>query len=57
MFLKIIEMEEYKIRLDIWDTAGQERFRAMTGDYLRGADGIILVYDITSRNSFAELKY
>lgn len=32
-----------------WDTAGQERFRTITSAYYRGADGIILVYDITDR--------
>mmetsp|Transcript_9661 Transcript_9661/g.23781 ORF Transcript_9661/g.23781 Transcript_9661/m.23781 type:complete len:205 (-) Transcript_9661:292-906(-) len=40
------------VRLQIWDTAGQERFRTMTASYYRGADGVILVYDITNANSF-----
>ena len=32
-----------------WDTAGQERFRTITSAYYRGADGIIMVYDVTHR--------
>lgn len=32
-----------------WDTAGQERFRTITNGYYRGADGILIVYDITDR--------
>lgn len=32
-----------------WDTAGQERFRTITSAYYKGADGIIMVYDITNR--------
>jgi Ras-related protein Rab-1A len=35
-----------------WDTAGQERFRTITNSYYRSASGIIIVYDITDRDSF-----
>ena len=35
-----------------WDTAGQERFRTISSTYYRGAHGIIVVYDVTSRTSF-----
>ena len=40
----------------IWDTAGQERFRTITTSYFRGAQGILLVYDVTDRNSFNSIK-
>ena len=39
-----------------WDTAGQERFRTITSSYYRGAHGIIIVYDITDRESFDYVK-
>jgi Ras-related protein Rab-18 len=45
-----------RIKLTIWDTAGQERFRSLTSSYYRGAQGVILVYDVTRRETFDDLK-
>ncbi len=42
-------------KLAIWDTAGQERFRTLTPSYYRGAQGAILVYDVSSKETFAKL--
>jgi Ras-related protein Rab-1A len=44
------------VKLQIWDTAGQEKFRNITSSYYRGAHGIVIVYDITDRNSFVNIK-
>lgn len=49
---KIVAVGGKSIKLQIWDTAGQERFRAVTRSYYRGAAGALLVYDVTSRDSF-----
>lgn len=49
-------MEGKKAKLTIWDTAGQERFRTLTSSYYRGAQGVILVYDISNRESFENLR-
>jgi Ras-related protein Rab-8A len=46
----------YSVRLKVWDTAGQERFRTVTQQYYKGADGILLVYDITDRGTFDKVK-
>ncbi|XP_078723037.1 ras-related protein Rab-12 [Lampetra fluviatilis] len=53
--IKTIELGGKKIRLQIWDTAGQERFNSITSAYYRGARGILLVYDLTRRDSFLDL--
>ncbi|KAH8883604.1 ras-domain-containing protein [Thozetella sp. PMI_491] len=45
-----------RIKLQLWDTAGTERFRSVSRSYYRGAAGAILVYDVTSHNSFAGLQ-
>ena len=53
---KYITYDNKKIRLDIWDSAGQERFSGLTDSYIRGANGIIFVYDKTNKQSFDKLK-
>ncbi|KAI8067986.1 ras-like GTP-binding protein RYL2 [Gongronella butleri] len=52
---KKLIVDQCQVRLQIWDTAGQERFRAMASLYYRGAQAAILVYDITSMESFEEM--
>ena len=44
------------IKLYIWDTAGQDRFRSITRNYYKGADGIILIYDITKQDTFENVR-
>lgn len=53
---RLIDLDNEVIKLQIWDTAGQEKFRAITESYYRGANGIIVVYDITDAHSFANVK-
>lgn len=56
---KVVEVDDpegWTVKVQIWDTAGQERFRNITRAYYRGANGIILVYDVTSRASFENIK-
>ena len=55
--LKTINLENNrKIRIQIWDTAGEDRFRAITKNYYKGAHGIILIYDITNKKSFENVR-
>ncbi|EFP85420.1 hypothetical protein PGT21_008746 [Puccinia graminis f. sp. tritici] len=52
---KLIDHKGKRYKLSIWDTAGQERFRTLTSSYYRGAQGVLLVYDVTNRASFESL--
>ncbi|CAK65228.1 unnamed protein product (macronuclear) [Paramecium tetraurelia] len=52
---KTLEIDGKKVKLQIWDTAGQERFRTITSAYYKGADGIVLVYDVCSLATFEDI--
>jgi Ras-related protein Rab-10 len=54
--IKTVELQGKKIKLQIWDTAGQERFHTITTSYYRGANGILLVYDITQPKTFDNIS-
>lgn len=53
---KMIEVNGYKIELEIWDTVGEERYRSVTSIFYKDALICILVYDITNRDSFESIK-
>jgi|ERR1711871_930735 len=55
--IKIIEVDEQRVKLQIWDTAGQERFRTITQAYYRGAMGICICFDLTDDKSFRNVRY
>ncbi|RDL35092.1 Uncharacterized protein BP5553_07023 [Venustampulla echinocandica] len=54
--LKKLSVHGKPYRLNLLDTAGQERFRTLSNSYYRGAHGVILVYDISNRDSFAAME-
>lgn len=54
---KTLKIDDKKFKLQIWDTAGQERFRSITTTYFRGANAIMLVFDLTNVHSFYKVEY
>ena len=52
----IMEDEDQSIKFEIWDTAGQERYRSLAKVFYKNAAVCVLVYDITRKASFEELK-
>lgn len=53
---RTVKIDKKTVKLQIWDTAGQERYRTITSAYYRGADGIIMVYDVTNEDSFRHIN-
>ena len=58
--IKMLQVGDKRIKLQLWDTAGQERFQTITANYYKGAEGVILVYDssvaLTFQNVMTWLK-
>ena len=51
-----LEDENQSIKYEIWDTAGQEKYRSLAKVFYKNASVCILVYEITRKSSFEELK-
>ncbi|XP_071617685.1 EF-hand calcium-binding domain-containing protein 4A isoform X4 [Heliangelus exortis] len=54
--VKSLVVDNSQVALQLWDTAGQERFRSMSKQYLRQADGILVMYDVTAEGSFLAVR-
>ncbi|XP_036142288.1 ras-related protein Rab-37 isoform X2 [Monomorium pharaonis] len=53
---KVVTVDDTPIKLQIWDTAGQERFRSVTHAYYRDAHALLLLYDVTNKTSFDNIR-
>ena len=54
--VKTVVVGDNLVNLKMWDTAGQERYRTLTQTYYKGADAILLMYDCTDKNAFANIS-
>ncbi|OHT12708.1 small GTP-binding protein [Tritrichomonas foetus] len=54
-FTHSLNIEDSEVTVMLWDTAGEERFRSVAPSLLRGANGLILVFDLTSPDSFNDI--
>jgi len=56
--LRIVKLKDgRRVKVNVWDTSGQERFRTITSSYYRGANGVLLVFDLTDAESFSNLQF
>lgn len=53
---KLITLLGEEVKVRIWDTAGQERFRTITASFFRDAQGVLLVFDVTKRDTFENVQ-
>ena len=53
---KYLKRDDKYIELNIWDTAGQERFKSIAKNSFKGADGILLIYDLTNKKTYFSVK-
>lgn len=54
--VKLIDVDDKKVKLQIWDSAGQDRFRNITASYYRNSSGMIIVYDVTNHSTFDKIS-
>ncbi|XP_064633472.1 ras-related protein Rab-43-like [Lineus longissimus] len=54
--MKTLFLDGKRVKLQVWDTAGQERFRTITQSYYRSANGVIIAYDITKKDTFDNIN-
>lgn len=45
------------MKVQLWDTAGTERYKTITPIYYRNVDGVLLIFDLTNKNSFINVQY
>uniref|UniRef100_A0A8C3Q729 Uncharacterized protein n=1 Tax=Geospiza parvula TaxID=87175 RepID=A0A8C3Q729_GEOPR len=54
--VRTVTVDHSQVALQLWDTAGQERYRSITKQFFRKADGVIVMYDITAKDTFTAVK-
>ena len=52
---KTVQIQDKIVKLQFWDTAGQEKYRSISSAYYKSADGVIIVYDTTNRESYQNI--
>ena len=56
-FFKKEEMiDDTRVFVKIWDTCGQELYKSLTRNFYKNSNGVIVVYDVTNRESFEKVK-
>lgn len=54
--VKTVTVDDAQVALQLWDTAGQERYRCISQQFFRKADGVVVMYDLTAKQSFLSIR-
>lgn len=54
--VKTVTVDNAQVALQLWDTAGQERYRCISQQFFRKADGVVVMYDLTAKQSFLSIR-
>ena len=54
--IKILQRDNFKVKLQIWDTSGQEKFKSITQNYFRDADALLYVFDVTNKDGLKSVE-
>ena len=57
MYRHNTKINSKSLKIDIWDTAGQDQYKKLHSSYYFDADGCILVFDVTRKSSYENLKH
>lgn len=53
---RTLDVDGRKVKLQIWDTAGQDTFRTIISAYYKGADSIVILFDLNEPITFKDIK-
>ncbi len=51
-----MRVKERNVSVTLWDTAGQERYKSLSKVYYKGANGVLIVYDVTNKQSYLDVE-
>jgi small GTP-binding protein len=54
---KYIKVKDASVKVLLWDTAGQEKFRNIARQYYKGANGVLLIYDVCDRKTYERIGF
>jgi len=55
--IRVLNVYNRSVKVQVWDTAGQEMFKSITASFYRGAQGILIIFDLANAESFTNVQH